>query len=83
LTVPAHAIFAISGNSEILRDMTADKSISPLSPEEWRSTFLIAIRQLAGDSQLQATDWTTRAQAQHGHRNPVEVVHEEWASGKR
>lgn len=59
--------------------MTTDNSATPLPAEEWRRTFVIAIRQLADDSQLQPTDWATRAQAQHGQRNPVEVAHEEWA----
>lgn len=63
--------------------MTADYS-PPLSAEEWCRTFVIAIRQLADDRQLQPTDWAIRAQAQHGHRNPVEVAHEEWtADGMR
>jgi hypothetical protein len=60
--------------------MTADNSAPPLPVEEWRRTFIIAVRQLAGDIQLQAADWANRAQAQHGHRNPVEVAHEEWAT---
>jgi hypothetical protein len=60
--------------------MTAESSAPALPAAEWRRTFVIAIRQLAGDSQLQATDWATQAQSQHGHRNPVEVAHEEWAS---
>jgi hypothetical protein len=59
--------------------MTTDNNAPAMSPDEWRRTFIIAIRQLAGDSQLQATDWATRAQALHGHRNPVEVAHEEWS----
>jgi hypothetical protein len=59
--------------------MTAENSAPPLPADEWRRTFVIAIRQLAGDSQVQATDWAIRAQAQHGRRNPVEVAHEEWA----
>lgn len=53
--------------------------------EEWRRTFVTAIQQItAGDTaKLRMTDWATKAQAQHGHRNPVEVAHEEWTSGKR
>lgn len=53
--------------------------------EEWRKTFVTAVRQLAaGDAvKFRMTDWAIKAQAQHGHRNPVEVAHEEWISGKR
>jgi hypothetical protein len=53
--------------------------------EEWRQTFVTAIQQLAaGDVvKFRIMEWAIKAQAQHGHRNPVEVAHEEWASGKR
>jgi hypothetical protein len=67
--------------------MTADNHILPPGPtdssEAWRRTFIIAINQLAGGeaSHLKVTDWAIRAQARQGHRNPVEVAHEEWASG--
>ena len=65
--------------------MTADNhTLTPQptdSSEEWRRTFILAINQLAaGEAEhLGVTDWAIRAQARHGHRNPVEVAHEEWA----
>lgn len=53
--------------------------------EEWRKAFITAIQQFTtGDViKFQITEWAIKAQAQHGNRNPVEVAHEEWASGKR
>ena len=52
---------------------------------EWRRAFIIAIQQLAADDvgKFRLAEWATKAQAKHGHRNPVEVAHEEWTSGKR
>lgn len=48
---------------------------------EWRRTFITAIQQLtAGDIvKFPMTEWAIKAQAQHGHRNPVEVAHEVWS----
>jgi SPX domain protein involved in polyphosphate accumulation len=53
--------------------------------EEWRRTFVTAIKQLtAGDVvKFRLTEWAIKAEAQHGSRNPVEVAHEEWISDKR
>ena len=68
--------------------MTTDSvpSSLPIGPDEaWRRAFGVAIRQLSvgepGD--LQVEEWAARAQAQLGHRNPVEIAHEEWVSGSR
>ncbi|WP_411881258.1 hypothetical protein [Polaromonas sp. YR568] len=65
--------------------MTTDKSTLPLSAEEWRRTFILAIYQLADGNagHLHVNDWAIKAHARHGRRNPVEVAHEEWTSGKR
>jgi len=76
------------GNARILLHMTADDSepLMPADPDEkWRRIFVLAINQLAGGNvdYLELDGWAVRAQARHGHRNAVEVAHEEWACGKR
>lgn len=68
--------------------MTEDNSASllPADPDEqWRRIFVLAINQLAGGSvdYLTLDDWSVRAQARHGHRNAVEVAHDEWVCGRR
>jgi hypothetical protein len=78
-------IFAIGRNAQILHHMTADNSAPPLPAEEWCRTFVLAIYQLAAGNagHLHVNGWAIRAQRKHGHRNPVEVAHEEWtAQGK-
>lgn len=67
--------------------MSTDNRTPPLQPmnpdQEWRRTFIVAVNQLAAGEvdHLQIDEWAIPARARHGHRNPVEVAHEEWACG--
>lgn len=69
--------------------MTSDNNGTPLlqtDPDErWRRIFVLGINQLAGGNvdYLELDEWAVRAQARQGHRNAVEVAHEEWACGRR
>jgi hypothetical protein len=66
-------------------DSNSPPSPQTTSDEEWRRTFIIAVNQLAAGNidHHQVVEWAIQAEALHGQRNPVEVAHEEWVSGKR
>lgn len=87
--LPAGDGWTTGCNAGILVAMTSDNNSTPLLPtgpdERWRRIFILAINQLAGGDvdHLALDQWAVRAQARHGHRNAVEVAHEEWACGRR